>query len=114
MQPSVPLYRAKADLFRTLGHPVRIRTLELLLDGPLAVRDLLGHIEIESSSLSHQLRVLRDHGLVTSERDGATMRYTLASVEVADLLRSARGILTADVLVRQGDAGADVAAAVEA
>lgn len=99
VQPTVPLYRAKAELFRTLGHPVRMRALELLLDGPLAVRDLLTQIEIESSSLSHQLRVLRDHGLVTSERDGATMRYTLASSEVADLLRAARAILTAEVLV---------------
>lgn len=98
MHPTVPLYRAKANLFRTLGHPVRIRALELLLDGPLAVRELLASIEIESSSLSHQLRVLRDHGLVTSERDGATMRYTLASPEVADLLRAGRAILTAEVL----------------
>ena len=38
---SVPLYQAKAELFRTLGHPVRIRVLELLQDGPKPVRDLL-------------------------------------------------------------------------
>lgn len=38
---AVPIYRAKADLFRTLGHPVRIRVLELLQDGPKVVRELL-------------------------------------------------------------------------
>lgn len=108
MTQSVPLYRAKADLFRTLGHPVRIRVLELLLDGSLAVRDLLANIDIESSSLSQQLRVLREHGLVTSARDGATMRYTLASPEVADLLRAGRAILTAEVLAPSGaDDGLD-------
>lgn len=38
---SVPLYEAKAEFFRMLGHPVRIRVLELLQDGPMPVRDLL-------------------------------------------------------------------------
>ena len=44
---SVPLYEAKAELFRLLGHPVRIRVLELLQDGPMPVRELLAAIEVE-------------------------------------------------------------------
>jgi ArsR family transcriptional regulator len=47
----VPLYQAKAEFFRMLGHPVRIRVLELLADGPRPVRELLSAIEIEPSSL---------------------------------------------------------------
>ena len=90
----VPLYQAKAEFFRMLGHPVRIRVLELLQDGPMPVRDLLAAIEIERSSLSQQLAVLRRSGIVTSVREGDTVVYSLAGPDVAELLRAARRILT--------------------
>jgi ArsR family transcriptional regulator len=90
----VPLYQAKAEFFRTLGHPVRIRVLELLGAGPMPVRDLLADIEIEASSLSQQLAVLRRAGIVTSTRDGNTVLYALAGPDVADLMRAARSFLT--------------------
>ncbi|WP_071659396.1 ArsR/SmtB family transcription factor [Streptomyces humi] len=90
----VPLYQAKAEFFRMLGHPVRIRVLELLQHGPVPVRDLLADIEIEPSSLSQQLAVLRRSGIVVSTREGSTVRYALAGGDVADLLRAARRILT--------------------
>lgn len=90
----VPLYQAKAEFFRMLGHPVRIRVLELLGDGPRPVRDLLADIGIEASSLSQQLAVLRRAGIVTSTRDGSTVTYALAGPDVADLMRAARRILT--------------------
>ncbi|MFK4104231.1 ArsR/SmtB family transcription factor [Streptomyces sp. NPDC019531] len=91
---SVPLYQAKAEFFRMLGHPVRIRVLELLQDGPMPVRDLLAAIEVESSSLSQQLAVLRRSGILTSTREGSTVVYALAGGDVADLLTAARRILT--------------------
>ncbi|MFI6586109.1 ArsR/SmtB family transcription factor [Embleya sp. NPDC050493] len=94
MKAPIPLYQAKAEFFRMLGHPVRIRVLELLQDGPLPVRDLLAAIEIEPSSLSQQLAVLRRSGIVTSSRDGSTVVYALAGGDVADLMRAARRILT--------------------
>ncbi|KQX45553.1 MULTISPECIES: metalloregulator ArsR/SmtB family transcription factor [unclassified Streptomyces] len=90
----VPLYQAKAEFFRMLGHPVRIRVLELLQNGPMAVRDLLAAIEVEPPSLSQQLAVLRRSGIVTSTREGATVVYTLAGGDVADLMQAARRILT--------------------
>ncbi|NUU23965.1 MAG: winged helix-turn-helix transcriptional regulator [Streptomycetaceae bacterium] len=90
----VPLYQAKAEFFRMLGHPVRIRVLELLQNGPMPVRDLLAAIEIEPSNLSQQLAVLRRSGIVASTRDGATVVYQLAGGDVADLMRAARRILT--------------------
>ncbi|MFE0730224.1 ArsR/SmtB family transcription factor [Streptomyces antibioticus] len=90
----VPLYQAKAEFFRMLGHPVRIRVLELLQSGPVAVRDLLTEIEIEPSSLSQQLAVLRRSGIVVSIREGSTVSYALAGGDVAELLRAARRILT--------------------
>ncbi|CAL9356904.1 putative HTH-type transcriptional regulator [Nocardiopsis dassonvillei] len=89
-----PLYQAKADFFRMLGHPVRIRVLELLQDGPRPVRDLLADTEVEASNLSQQLAVLRRSGIVTSRREGPGVVYALAGPDVADLLRTARRILT--------------------
>jgi ArsR family transcriptional regulator len=91
---SVPLYQAKAEFFRMLGHPVRIRVLELLQDGPMPVRDLLARIEVEPSGLSQQLAVERRSGIVTSTRDGSTVVYELAGGDVADLMKAARRILT--------------------
>ena len=88
------LSEAKAELFKTLGHPARIRVLELLQDGARPVHELLEEIGIEASNLSQQLGVLRRAGLVRSSRDGATVLYTLATPDVAGLLRHARGILT--------------------
>lgn len=89
----VPLPEAKAELFKTLGHPARIRVLELLQDGARPVHELLDEIAIEPSNLSQQLGVLRRAGLIRSSRDGATVLYTLATPDVAELLVHARGIL---------------------
>lgn len=91
---SVPLYQAKAEFFRMLGHPVRIRVLELLQDGPLPVRDLLAAIDVEPSNLSQQLAMLRRSGIVASVREGSRVVYELAGWDVADLMTAARRILT--------------------
>lgn len=100
----VPLYQAKAELFKTLGHPVRIRILELLQPGPRPVHELRSQmgIEVEASNLSQQLAVLRRAGLVTSSRGGASVIYTLSTPDLADLLRSARMIL-ASMITGQDD-----------
>lgn len=119
----IPLYQAKAEFFRMLGHPVRIRVLELLGTGPQQVRDLLADTGIEASSLSQQLAVLRRAGIVVSRRDGSGVTYALAGPDVADLMRAARRILTEmlagqaqllDALRDEEVAGATTAAAVRA
>jgi ArsR family transcriptional regulator len=96
------LYQAKAEFFRMLGHPVRIRVLELLQDGPMPVRDLLASIEVERSNLSQQLAVLRRSGIVTATREADTVVYELAGTDVAELMRAARRILT-ELLADQQD-----------
>jgi len=90
---AVPLYQAKADFFRTLGHPARIRILELLSDRDHAVHELLDRIVIEPSNLSQQLAVLRRAGLVTQRRESGAVIYAVSVPEVRDLLRAARTIL---------------------
>ena len=99
---SVPLYQAKAELFRTLGHPVRIRVLELLQDRPKPVRELLAAIDVEAPNLSQQLAVLRRAGMVVSSREGGLVMYALSTPDVADLLAAGRRILGAVLKDRDG------------
>ena len=98
---TVPLYRSKAEFFRALGHPIRIRLLELVSERDHAVHELRDAIDIEASNLSHQLAVLRQNGLVNQQRDGGEVIYSLAVPEVRDLLRAARSIL----VTRSSDRG---------
>jgi len=89
-----PLYRMKADFFKTLGHPARIRVLELLSEREHAVSEMVTEIGIEPANLSQQLSVLRRAGLVVARRDGLSVTYELTSPRVAELLATARAILT--------------------
>jgi ArsR family transcriptional regulator len=98
---SVPLYQAKAEFFRTLGHPARIRILELLSERDHAVHELLEQITIEPSNLSQQLAVLRRAGLVVSHRRAGEVVYSVSVPEVRDLLLAARRILSG-VIASQG------------
>jgi DNA-binding transcriptional ArsR family regulator len=90
---SVPLYQAKAEFFKTLGHPARIRILELLTERDHAVHELLERIAIEPSNLSQQLAVLRRTSMVVSRRHGNEVVYSVSVPEVRDLLVAARHIL---------------------
>jgi ArsR family transcriptional regulator len=91
---SRPLYQLKAEFFKTLGHPARIRVLELLSEREHAVAELLPEVGIEPANLSQQLAVLRRAGLVSTRKEGSNVYYTLTSPKVAELLTSAREILT--------------------
>ncbi len=106
---SVPLYQAKAEFFRMLGNPARIRLLELLANGPRSVRDILAVIEIEPSTLSQQLGVLRRSGIVTATRTGSVVRYALACADMAEFMGAARRIL-AELLAGQSELLAELRA----
>lgn len=93
----LPLYQVKAEFFRTLGHPARIRILELLSEGDQAVHELLAAIDIEPSNLSQQLAVLRRAGIVMPRRSEGQVVYSLALPEVQKLLAIAREILVGKV-----------------
>jgi len=72
-----PVYAAQADLFRALGHPARIRILELLVEGDQSVGSLLAEIGLGPSTLSQHLAVVKRTGLVESSRKGNAVTYRL-------------------------------------
>ena len=93
-----PLYEVKANLFKGLAHPVRIRVLELLSAAPeVSVSEMLAATGLEASHLSQHLMVLRRYNLVSGERRALQMFYSLAYPQVADLLAVAR-LLLGDML----------------
>ncbi|WP_086825052.1 helix-turn-helix transcriptional regulator [Allokutzneria sp. NRRL B-24872] len=102
-----PLYLLKAEFFKTLGHPVRIRVLELLSQREHSVAEMLPQVGVEPANLSQQLAVLRRTGLVTNRKTGSTVHYALTSPEVAELLAVARRIL-GGVLEGQAELLADL------
>lgn len=90
-----PLYEIKANLFKGLAHPHRIRVLEILTGVHEApVSHLIAETGLEPSHLSQHLSVLRRYGLVVSERRASVVYYRLAFPQVADLLRVARQLLS--------------------
>ncbi|HEY8588112.1 MAG TPA: metalloregulator ArsR/SmtB family transcription factor [Naasia sp.] len=89
-----PLYEVKANLFRGLAHPVRIRVLELLSASPeVSVSEMLDATGLESSHLSQHLAVLRRYDLVVGERRGLQVFYSLTDPRVAELLAVAKALL---------------------
>ncbi|MFJ3725854.1 ArsR/SmtB family transcription factor [Streptomyces sp. NPDC090045] len=106
---STPLYQLKAEFFKTLGHPVRIRVLELLSEREHAVAEMLPEVGVEAASLSQQLAVLRKANLVITRREGSNVYYKLTSPQLAELLKVARGILSG-VLEGQAELLADLKA----
>lgn len=90
---SRPLNEIKADLFKALAHPARVRVLEVLVDGERSVGELQPLVGIESSHLSQQLGVLRRAGLVATRKDGNAVIYALRDPLVAELLAVAKRLL---------------------
>jgi DNA-binding transcriptional ArsR family regulator len=82
----------KADFFRALAHPVRIRILETLASGDLSVQELQQALDLEQPIVSQQLAVLRGRNIVVTRKVGTTVRYALCDPLVTRLLAVAREI----------------------
>ena len=98
--PGRPLAEAKADLFKALAHPARIRVLELLAERDCTVGELAEETGLELSHLSQQVSVLRRAGIVGSRRVRNNVICTMCDPQTAELLAVARRMLTANL--RQG------------
>lgn len=80
------LCESATAIFAALSDPTRFRILEALLTQELCVCDLAEAVGASESATSHQLRVLRDRGLVKSRRDGQRAIYRLADAHVSDII----------------------------
>lgn len=98
---TAPLQQFKADLFRCLAHPIRIRIMELLRDGERTVGDLQASLELDSSSVSQQLAVLRARDIVEARKVGTSVYYRVRDTRIYCILDAAREIFEAHVAALQ-------------
>lgn len=89
-----PVYELKAEFFKTLGHPARIRILEVLRDGEANVADIAEAVGVSGSTLSQHLATLRRAEVISSRRDGSQVIYQVVDPRVFQLLQIGREILT--------------------
>jgi len=90
-----PIYALKADFFRVLGHPVRVRMLQVLRDGERSVGSLQDELELDSSSTSQHLAALRGQGLLESRKEGTSVFYRVKDPRTLELLELAKQIIAA-------------------
>lgn len=88
------VYQAKAEFFKTLGHPVRIRIIEVLAGGSRSVSAIQPDVGVESAHLSQQLAIMRRAGIVIAERQGSSMIYSVVDPQIFELLNVAKQIIT--------------------
>jgi DNA-binding transcriptional ArsR family regulator len=98
-----PLYEIKANLFKALAHPARIRTLEILSTSsrPTPVSEILADTGIEPTLLSQHLAVLKRNHVVSSKREGNAVYYELAHPKISELLAIARSFLADTLAARR-------------
>jgi len=99
---SLPVHEVKANLFRVLGHPARIRILEILRDeGERSVGTLQAQLELDSGGTSQHLAALRRIGLVESRREGTSVFYRVSDDRVFELLEAGRAIVARQLSEQQ-------------
>jgi DNA-binding transcriptional ArsR family regulator len=99
---STQLQTFKAQFFRALGHPVRIKILEILIRGGRTVQELQAALRLEQPIVSQQLAVLRNQNVVMTQKEGTSVRYELRDPAVGDLLEVARRIFNNHLISTQG------------
>jgi ArsR family transcriptional regulator len=90
-----PIQSVKAEFFKAMAHPARIRMLELLSVRELSVSELIDEVGLEGSHVSQQLGVLRRANLVRARKDGVTVFYSLTDRRIAKVLALSKQILLA-------------------
>lgn len=96
-----PLQAFKAEFFKALAHPVRIRILEILLGGDQSVQELQDALDLDQPTVSQQLAVLRAKNIVTANKVGTSVRYAVRDPLVRDLLEVARRIFNNQLIGSQ-------------
>jgi ArsR family transcriptional regulator len=98
---TTPIYQVKAEFFKTLGHPARIRILEVLREGERPVSELLPEVGIEASHLSQQLGLMRRANLIQARKVGSNVYYSVGDPVLFELLELAKRIITASLAESQ-------------
>jgi DNA-binding transcriptional ArsR family regulator len=86
------LSQFKAEFFKALAHPLRIRVLDALRDGEVSVNDLSSRLHVEQSTLSQQLAILRSRNIISGRKSGTNVLYSVQDPAIFRLLDVAKEI----------------------
>jgi len=98
---STPLQAFKAEFFKALGHPLRIRILEVLVGGERSVQELQEALDLDQPIVSQHLAMLRAKSIVKARKEGTTVRYAIRDVSIGELLMVARRIVDSQLIDAQ-------------
>jgi DNA-binding transcriptional ArsR family regulator len=76
------LHEFKAEFFKGLGHPLRLAILDVLREGERSVTDLQETLNVDQSTVSHQLSILRQRGFLIIRKQGTTVYYSTSDPEM--------------------------------
>jgi DNA-binding transcriptional ArsR family regulator len=100
--PISDLQEFKAQFFRALGHPIRIKILEILVRRGHTVQELQDALGLDQPIVSQQLAVLRNRNIVSAQKEGLSVTYTLRDPQIAELLIVARQIFNNHLVSTRG------------
>jgi len=86
-KPDLDLLFELADLFKVFGDSTRLRIMYAIADGEMSVLSIADALNMEQSTISHQLRVLRNNKLVRARRDGKQIYYSLDDDHVKRMIK---------------------------
>ena len=87
------LLKKKAEVFKALGHPTRVRIIEKLAKGDSCVCEFVNEADCDFSTISAHLAVLQKAGIVTSEKKGREVHYSLAMPCVTNFTKCIEGVV---------------------
>lgn len=85
--------RLKAEVFKAMGHPIRLGIIEFLKNGEMCVCDIVEHVGTEISNVSKHLSILKKAGILSDRRDGLKIMYSLTMPCAVDFARCVEGVV---------------------
>ena len=89
MKPNTPIEDIQ-KLFKIFSDKTRLKIIDALMEGPLCVQSLVEYLNLNQSAISHQLKLLREQNVVTFERNGKRIYYSLKDAHVIKIYKMAR------------------------
>lgn len=76
----------QVKLFKALAHPIRLNIVKKLIHGELCVCELINDVEFSQSNLSQHLKILKDAGILISEKDGLRVNYSIYNTDIKSII----------------------------
>lgn len=80
------LEELQAKLFKALGHPIRVKIVKKLMEEDMCACKFISDIDFSQSNLSQHLKILKEAGVVSSEKVGMNVIYSLVNREIAEII----------------------------